>query len=234
MTISRWAPQWLGQRATRATQATRTTPSLGLLAASRGEETFMDGKQVVFFGNSELRWLFTFLQEVLENLKLLWATVTFWGNELRIRKCLLSHQYCQIWKLWIFLVLSHGWYPPSHKLNLSLIGRWEKHGHLGTSITSGAFYDGEVSTSLRTKKSLLWFPPRCSMLLELPMYLSGRAPERWILEHLTHQNQIARWVSHSFYKFSSRSSSTNATTETDCLRKSKRGNNWSSPHTCEI
>ena len=28
--------------------------------------------------------------------------------------------------------------------SLALIPRWEKHGHLGTSITSGAFYDGEV------------------------------------------------------------------------------------------
>ena len=47
----RWAPQWLGQRAMRATQATRTTPSLGRLAALLGEETSMDGKQVVFLRN---------------------------------------------------------------------------------------------------------------------------------------------------------------------------------------
>ena len=52
MTVSRWVPQWLGQRATRATQATRTTPSLGRLAALHGEETSMDGKQVVFLENS--------------------------------------------------------------------------------------------------------------------------------------------------------------------------------------
>ena len=48
MTVSRWAPRWLGQRATRAIQATRTMPSLGRLAALHGEETSMDGKQVVF------------------------------------------------------------------------------------------------------------------------------------------------------------------------------------------
>ena len=51
--LSRWAPQWLGRRATRATQATLTTPSLGPLDASLGGETSMDGKQVIFMESSQ-------------------------------------------------------------------------------------------------------------------------------------------------------------------------------------
>ena len=51
MTVPRWAPPWLGQRATRATLATRTMLSLERLDASHGEETSMDGKQVVFLEN---------------------------------------------------------------------------------------------------------------------------------------------------------------------------------------
>ena len=115
--IDRWAPRWLGRtRRGGATQATRTTRSSARLAASRGGGTSMDGSQVDFV-------------ERVQCCLVLWS--------------LSCRKYTGISSRSGGEQLSKVSLGSNSKI-FNFYFSWEKHGHLGASITSGAFYDGEV------------------------------------------------------------------------------------------
>ena len=64
---SRWAPPWPGQRSPRATPPPPTMRFLGHLDASHGEETSMDGKQVIFLTSSQFFHIFALAGSIRES-----------------------------------------------------------------------------------------------------------------------------------------------------------------------